>query len=288
MLRNTSFISMPLFLKTRQIVACLSFLLFITIFTGGFDTAIAQTGESIVKCGQTASSPKCQIGGDAGLGSVVKGVLALVISVGLPLLFIFVAYRFVMAWFALQQGNSGAYKEAMQKAGQAIFGFLIVVILIGGGLYTMLSFFGADPRVLKILQLFTSADFSPFQHASAQERLLPNYGPGTTLYEFILNALRLIMKFFIYPALIVIWVWTGFSFVLAQGAPEALAKAKKWLLWAFVTTLVIMVLQGFLFALRNSVNKILGNTASSVYICHVPGAGYGILHDGSCSVEKES
>jgi hypothetical protein len=211
---------------------------------------------SIVQCGQTADSPKCQIGGDLGVGSIVKGVLALVISIGLPLLFIFVAFRFVTAWFALQQGNTGAYKDATKKAGNAILGFLIVVIIIGGGLYTLLSFVGVKTEYLKILNLFSDA--SVFPHAYAQGTQLPNPIKATNLYEFILDALRLIMRFFIYPALIVIWVWTGFSFVLAQGAPDALKKAKQWLMWAFITTLVIMVLQGFLMALQKSVNKILG------------------------------
>ena len=279
---------MQSFFRTRLIVICATLIFFVSFFFGGIDIAVAQTGESIVKCGQTATSPKCEIGGENGFGSMVKGVLALVISIGLPLLFIFVAYRFVMAWFALQQGNAGAYKEALQKAWQAIFGFLIVVILIGGGLYTILAFFGADPRVLKILQLFSITDFLPFQHAVAQERLLPNYGPGATLYEFILNALRLIMRFFIYPSLIVIWVWTGFSFVMAQGAPDALTKAKKWLLWAFITTLIIIVLQGFLLALRNSVNKVLGKTSMVETVCYLPGEDYGLINKNVCDNRKWS
>jgi hypothetical protein len=226
-------------------------------------SVLTQSGESIVKCGNDAStSSACTIGQ---IGPVVKGVVALIISIGLPILFIFVAYRFVMAWFSLQQGNANAYKDALQKAGNAIVGFIIVTVLIGGGLYTILSFFGVKPEILQILKLFTMGGIIP--HAYAQQTLLPNFGPGDTLYEFVLSAVRLVMKFFVYPALIVIWVWTGFSFVLAQGAPEALTKAKKWLMWAFVTTIVIMVLQGFLFALKNSVNRILSDPAASGQAC---------------------
>lgn len=241
------------FFKKYHILAAVTALSLVTIFLGSSQDVIAQSGASIVKCGEGPTSSSACNAGD--LGAIVKGVLGFVISIGLPLLFIFVAYRFVMAWFSLQQGNANAYKDAIQKAGNAIFGFVIVVIIIGGGLYTVFSVFGVNQDILKILKMFSGGGIVP--HAYAQGQFLPNFVKANSLYDFILDALRLVMRFFIYPALIVIWVWTGFSFVLAQGAPDALAKAKKWLIWAVVTTLVIMVLQGFLLALRNSVNKII-------------------------------
>jgi len=79
----------------------------------------------------------------------------------------------------------------------------------------------------------------------------------TSLYDFILGALSLVMKFFIYPALVGIWVWSGFSFVLAQGAPDKLNKAKNLLLWAFVSTLIVFMTNMFLLALKGSVEKIV-------------------------------
>lgn len=254
--------------KKLNILSIGTTLFLVVLFFGGVEGALAQTGGSIVKCGQgLTTSTACTIGGTNGLGSIIKGVLTLVISIGLPLLFIFVAYRFVMAWFSLQQGNANAYKDALQKAGNAIVGFLIVVVLIGGGLYTILSFFGVKPEFLKVLDLFSGG---VFQHAHAQSTQFINPTKYGNLYDFILGALRLVMRFFIYPALIVIWVWTGFSFVLAQGAPEALSKAKKWLMMAFITTLVIVVLQGFLIALRNSVTNIIGTPATAT-----DGSNYG-------------
>jgi hypothetical protein len=231
----------------QNIFSLVSVLFFASLLFSFSYHAYAQTGDSIVKCGDV--SP-CELGGVSG---VVKGVLSLLLTIGLPLLFIFVAYRFVAAWFSLQQGNANAYKEAISKAGNAIVGFILITILIGGGLYTILSFFGVKPEYLKILQLFSGGIVD---HAYAQTQL-PNPIGVNNLYDFILSALRLVMRFFIYPALIVIWVWTGFSFVLAQGNPDALNKAKKWLLWAFITTLIIVVLQGFLLALRTTALKII-------------------------------
>lgn len=128
-------------------------------FADPLQVANAQSaGSSIVTCGETATSPKCTIGG---IGAIVKGVLTLVLSIGLPLLFIFVAYRFVMAWFSLQQGNANAYKDALQKAGNAIFGFLIVVVLIGGGLYTILSVLELNQSIYRYSNYFQREAISP-------------------------------------------------------------------------------------------------------------------------------
>ena len=133
------------------------------------------------------------------------------------------------------------------------------------------------PEFLNILKLFSGG---LIEHTYAQTTQLPsptNYG---NLYDFILGGLRLVMRFFIYPALVVIWVWTGFSFVLAQGAPDALLKAKKWLMWAFITTFVIVVLQGFLLALRTTALKIITSPGQA---CVTPTGKNGQMgNDGVC------
>ena len=194
-----------------------------------------------------------------GVADITKNVLTGVISIGLVLLVVFITSRVVIAWFALRQGNASAYKDALQKAGNALLGFMLIVALFGGLLFAMLQYFGVkgegnDINPLQLLKLFSDA-FIP--HAYAQGQTLPNPIRANSLYDLILDVVRLIMRFFIYPALISIWVWTGFAFVFAQGRPEALTKAKKWLMWAFATTLVIFFLQAFLVAVQGTVQKIL-------------------------------
>ncbi len=250
-------------MKKQYLLTLLLTLTFVGLSFGG---ALAQSASGSISgdsvCGQwdTANATitkKCDINSAV---SVIKGVLTLIITLGLPLLVVFVAFRFIMAWFALQQGNANAYKEALQKAGNAILGFLLIVALFGGLFLVVLRYFGVksedgfDPLIL--LKLLTEA-FIPYAHAQTLTTQLPNPVGANNLYDFILNVLRLVMRFFIYPALIIIWVWTGFAFVAAQGNPEGLSKAKKWLMWAFVSTLVIFMLQAFLVALRGTVEQIL-------------------------------
>jgi hypothetical protein len=274
---------MQAYLKKSHVIQVLFVLFFSVLVLSATTHVFAQGTDSIVKCGNgPEASSACKLNKEE-FGGAVKGFLSLIITIGLPVLFILMAYRFVMAWFLLVQGNTNAYKDAIQKATSAVYGFMIVVVLIGGGLYAVLIFLGVDPKILEILKFFTFSDL--FQHAYAYDQpgFLPRFVKADSLYNFILDALRLVMKFFIYPSLIVIWVWTGFSFVLAQGAPEALAKAKKWLMWAFITTLAIMVLQGFLIALQNSVNKILGTQPTIGQACKTQDGRNGqIGSDNTC------
>ncbi len=252
-------------MKKQYILTLLLTLMFVGLSFGG---AMAQTGGSISGddvCGKWDPVAKkiinpCTVNSVA---AIAKGVLTVIVSLGLPLLIIFVAYRFVVAWFALRAGNASAYKEALQKAGNAILGFMFIVALFGGLFVVILNYFGVksdsnfDP--MQILRLFSEA-FIPHAYAQTPNQYLPNPTGVNNLYDFILSVLRLVMRFFIYPALIVIWVWTGFAFVAAQGNPDALKKAKQWFVYAFVSTLVIFVLQAFLIALRGTVQEILPGT----------------------------
>lgn len=234
------------------------------LYAQGNGTSIS--GDEI--CG-SSSSTKCTLDH---LKIITGKVLTFVIGIGLPLTIIFITYRFVMAWFALQQGNANAYKEALAKSRDAAIGFFLIVALAGGLLFTLLKFLGVKGGFLESLPFLSSVINVLVPHAYAQATSTAtstfvvavatcdsafNLLGVCSLYDFILSILRLVMRFFIYPALIVIWVWTGFAFVTAQGNPEGLNKAKKWLMWAFVTTLVIFMLQAFLVAARGTVQKIL-------------------------------
>lgn len=210
--------------------------------------AYAQSSDSIVQCGE--SSP-CSVDDFV---SIVKGAVVLLLAICLPLLVIYIIYRFVVAWYQVANGNSSAYRDAMKKAGNAVVGFFMAVLVFGGGLLVMLNIFGASEFTLKFLKLFSEA-FVPHVYAAGSTLPLPT--TFTNLFDFILAALRVVMRFFIYPAVILMWAWTGFSFVYAQGKPEALAKAKKLLFWAVVSTFIMFVTQGAVMAIKGTAKEIL-------------------------------
>lgn len=200
-------------------------------------------------CGSSVGT-ECKL---SNLKDVSQGMFKLIITLGLPLLVVFIIFRFVMAWYSLQQGNANAYREALKKVWEALVGFVIIVALFGGIFLAILKYFNVNAGPLKLLQMISSA-FIP--HAYAAD-LLPNPTGFTSLYDFILGALSVVMKFFLYPALIGIWVWAGLLYVMAQGAPEKLKKAHNLLMWAFISTLLVFITNGFLVALKGSVDNIL-------------------------------
>ncbi len=347
-------------MKRHHFLTLLLASFFVLITFHGSDVSAAISGDEV--CGSVGD--KC---GADDLKKIFQGIFSTIIAIGTPLLVVFVIYRFVMAWYALNQGNANAYKEATQKAGQAILGFLVIVALFGGLFLGMLRFFGVNEPMLKLLDditevvvprayaapvpknacptkpqglpCLTDSDKTGFCTGPSQcselnpasvlvpkgncggrygtgvscltdngeqgacytsycVKLLPELAPVaqpqtpqaptetpppaqapantattlpnpvgvTSLYDFILSALALVMRFFIYPALIGMWVWSGFNYVLAQGAPEKLAKNHKLLMWAFISTLIVFVTQGFLTALRNSVQKVLPATSQVINV----------------------
>jgi hypothetical protein len=203
--------------------------------------------------------PKGKIVNPCGVSSakvIFQGIFRTIIAIGLPLLVVFIIYRFVTAWYALQQGNANAYKEATKNATNAIFGFIIVVALFGGLFLAVLRYIGVNDTFLQLLKDVASL-LVPHAYAADSPKMLPNPLGFTSIYDFILGGVNTVMKFFLYPAMIGIWVFSGFSYVAAQGAPEKLSKAHKLLLMAFITTLITFSVQGFLTAMKGSVNKIL-------------------------------
>jgi hypothetical protein len=219
------------------------------------------------QCGQTADPTKeCSV---SDFYAEVQAGFSYFIYIATPIAVIIIGSYFVLAYFQRVQGNERAYREAWGKTFTSISGLFILILLFGGALGYILEFFGVDPKYLRLIMPFSAPAKTSllifFPHAYAADGdMLPNPVSGVdNLYDFIRQALRLIMRFFVYPALIVAWVWTGFAFVLAQGAPEQLNKAKKLLVGVFITTLVIFMIQGFILALKSTFEKVLPGVTSA-------------------------
>ncbi|MEZ0208771.1 MAG: hypothetical protein ACAH17_01180 [Candidatus Paceibacterota bacterium] len=231
---------------------------------------IADTGAILA---QPASSGAPSVAGDelcggldtpqctpAHLKQIGQRLLIIFTTLGGALLVIIIAIRLVRSWYAYRAGNANAIKEAGTQAFNSAIGFLIV-FAVGGGLYlAMLNYLGAQPWAVQLFRLFSDA-IIPHAYA-VEEGLLPNALGSDSAYDILLTGINLGMRFFVYPAIIVMWVWSGFQFVYAQGNPEGLSKAKSWVFWAFIITVVALMLQGFLLAFRNTANRVLGTPSA--------------------------
>lgn len=194
---------------------------------------------------------------------IINSTVTLIIQLGSAVLVLFIVYRFINAWFALRAGNSDAYKQATKDTGNAVIGFIIIVAVIGGAYVGILSFLGVDTKFFK---LFSDVFI---QHAYAAEGLTNPLTKTNSLYDFIILFVKMVMSFFIYPALLVMWVWSGFQYVYSQGNPEGIKKAHQWLMWAVISTLIVFVTQAFLSALQGTLNKVLPNAKKTSIVTDI-------------------
>ncbi len=358
-------------MKYRHFLSLLAtcFLVFTFLFSGEvYAQSTSVSGDDI--CGAYVDGKITKPCGVDAFKTVTQNIFSLIISIGLPLLIVFIIYRFVMAWYAAAQGNANAYQDATKKVTNAIVGFIIIVLIAGGALFAMIKMLNINPSMLKVLNSISVigaekayAGGSCVKATEGQQCFMPNvggptglYGKVTTtiytppnthcadaitntkytdvvtdctgvkngtpcdvgdynhtfglcsggtastvtgnvsntstvdtgagtvapsasnqnaktqlpnplgfssLYDFILGVLNMVLKFFLYPALIGIWVFAGLLYVTAQGAPEKIAKAHKLLFWAFITTLIVFTAQAFLVAAKGSVEKIIPTTTST-------------------------
>lgn len=244
------------------------------------------------------NQPKC---GLVDLKNMIQKVLYAFVLIGGSALVVIIMVRLVNSWFAYRAGNANAIKEAGEKSFQGIIGFFIVFTVFSGLFVAMLSYLGTRPEFLKFLQLFSGL-FVETAYA-ADDRLLDNPLGSSNIFDLILASLSLAMRFFIYPAIIVMWTWSGFQFIYAQGNPEGLKKAKSWIFWAFMITAAAFMLQGFLLALKGTALKIAPQNPALVQpvgtsdrrgapaegaagsSCTTDSGGYGIRQtDGTCVV----
>lgn len=201
-------------------------------------------------CGATAAD----VCTPADLKEMGRKLLTTFALLGSAMLVVIIGIRLVMSMFAYMRGDAMAIKKAGESAFNAMIGFFIVFAVTGGIFLLGLKYLGVQPWVGQLLQMFSSVFV---ETAYAQETLLPNALGSNSAYDLILAFMNLVMRFFVYPALIVFWVAAGFKFIYSQGNPEGLKTARNWLFMSFIITIVAFSLQAFLLAFRATAEKIV-------------------------------
>lgn len=233
-------------------------LLAIVLLFGSAHVVTAQSvaplsGDSV--CGSSTSTV-CNLKGD--LGNVIRNALAFFIK--LAVLFMIVMFMWTGVMLAISQDKAVALKEAKGKLARVVIGIVLVTVIASVGTYlALLQFAGVNMNILQFIgSLFAFVPGVFAMHAYAQESasLLPNALGVTDLYDFLLLLIRLFVRWFVFPALVFAWLYTGLQFVFAQGNPGKIKEARTWLLWVFIATFIIMLSEAFAFALRSTINQI--------------------------------
>lgn len=201
-------------------------------------------------CGSSYEK-RCDIFKDS--AGALKRIMKLFMGVLGAFFVIWVAVYGLVYWNAKREGNTALLSETKKKFFNFFLGIFIIVLVVAGGYVAILQGIGVKPEFLQLIKQLFSDPFIGSAYAA-----FPDAIDSNTWYDFLLLAFAYAVKWFIYPMIIVIWVWTGFLYITAQGAPEKLKTAHKLLLVTFIITIVVLVAQGFFFAIQNTVNKIIG------------------------------
>lgn len=242
------------FSLAKTVLLATSMAAFLIFFSVSNVYAQSISGDGL--CGATFDT-RC---GLSSLQQLTRGLGLLIASLGSAAIVVLILIRVLWSLKLKMEGKDpSAMKEATGKALQALIGFAIVFVVIGGVYLAMLKLFGTQEWTTRLLQLFS---FGFIEVAYAQQ-LLPNPLGSNSAYDIIISGLNLAMKFFIYPSLIVFWVASGFKFVYSQGNPEGLKTARNWLLLTFIVTVLVFTLQGFILAFKGTAQKVFGGAGTS-------------------------
>lgn len=228
----------------------LTYFLIVLLLTTGFVYAADPSASStIILCGQGDISTACHV---SDVLPTSKRLFAYFAAIGVFV--IAIAVFIVGIRFIIQKDKAAVLKENKQRLVNVVLG---IVLLLGAGtiFIAALKALGVQDQFLKV---FGTASIVPsfVDHAYAAGDLLPSPTIATNLYDFMILVMELIVRWFVFPVVVYGWLYVGYMFVKAQGNPQELVEARKWLWYVFIGTVIVIFAEGFAFALRDTVLKI--------------------------------
>lgn len=239
--------------KIFSLIFCLS-LLMPTTFVFAEQTLQNIDGGLATTCDQNQDG--CKL---SDIKPIWKNVVEIVLVLGTFSIFFMVCWTVIRIMFLKPSQSASEINEVKEKFFYAVIGFVIIVAIAGGFLFAVYETIGVNSEFLNALKKILSYSFIDTAYAAGANvnLLLPNPTNITNLYDFMLVIFQVLVRWFVFPAVIFAWFFVGASYVYAQGSPEKLKEAHKRLLYVFVGTVIIMALQGGLIALQTSIKSIL-------------------------------
>jgi energy-converting hydrogenase Eha subunit F len=236
-----------------------SYFLIPVLFLSGFQFLFA--AGIVGDCGTGATA--CTL---SDLGGVIKNFLYFLLTIAVSVIMVIIIVTSVRVMYAKSADKPTELKEAKDKLIRMAIG---LALIIGAATVTtyvaILSDIGVKSEFLKIFDIFKGkTSMIPYffiEHAYATDTAgkLPNPTNIDNLYSFLLALIALFVKWVVYPLVVLAWFITGFLFVKAQGNPEKLNEAKKFLLYTFAGTVVILMAQGLAIAVKDTITQIFSS-----------------------------
>jgi len=153
------------------------------------------------------------------------------------------------------------WKKRIQSSALALLYILIGFTIV----FALLQALGFKSSILNFIkQEFTFNNFSIFPKAYAENlealsdntNVYTNFFPNQSAMSLFLLAIKFVVSYLAAPALVIATVWSGMLFVKAQGKPEELLKAKKYLMRVFIVIVVVSAAYLITTVALNTVNEL--------------------------------
>lgn len=160
-------------------------------------------------------------------------------------------------------GDNPQVKKELAKRFINLFAFTAVGLLAVSLVIMVLSSISADGSLIDVIKKLGANVYNVqfVDHAYAQTTTSSGlYSPvptDKTPFDWIIIIFKGMMEFAVLPMLIALWAYTGWLFVSAQGSSTQIAKAKNYILYSVMWTVILLLIQAFLFALQGPFNALL-------------------------------
>jgi len=157
------------------------------------------------------------------------------------------------------KNQAQALEDLKEQAWKALSNIVLSLIIIGLAVaFYETILVDKFKQPYEVFKTFQSLNEPFVGHAYAAEgQHLPNALVVETPYDLAILSYQLAMRWIAIPLLIASWVWAGFLFITSQGNPEGLKRARERLVYSVVWTVILMVILGLAFTLRDTANQIL-------------------------------
>lgn len=207
----------------------------------------------IVPCGGTGQ-PDCTF-------SHIPILLKNTMRTAMEMVSLFAVAMIVYTGFKLMTGKNKPAELADSKERMWKVGVGIIMFFGGAGLTLMiLRSIGLNEDFLKTFNWFFPTallDVISAHAYAADSNMLPNPLNLDNPLDFFAMLLNLTIKWFVFPCIILSWLYAGFLYVRAQGNPEEISNAHSWLWWTFIGTGIIMLAEVFYSVLRGTITTII-------------------------------
>lgn len=163
--------------------------------------------------------------------------------------------------FKLMTGRDKSVEitESKERAWKVVTGILIffgapaLIIMI-------LRSIGLNDEFMKMFNFFFATlidTFSISVYAVSDPALLPNPVAFDNPLDLLAQILHLTIRWFVFPLILLSWLYSGFLYVKAQGNPEEITYAHNWLLYTFIGTVIIMLAETLFAVLSSTIASII-------------------------------